>query len=299
MNQIPSFGYKTIITTDIVINKIYNDKIISLTEANLELNESYPNLFLELKSESNSKLSVLGVINSQEEIIKLELPNPKHSLIKPRNREQQFAAWALYNDDIPIVSLAGIAGSGKTLLALAAAIDKTMNKKYEKIIITRPMSQVGKYKLGALPGTVDEKFSPYLLNYTTNLSKITGQEIDPLDLNHFYRIEMVPLQLIRGASFHNTFIIADELQVCDVKEVLTLGTRVGENSKIILMGDLDQIDEDIRYQDTGLYKFIDSNICKKSSLVANIYLQKCERSVVSELFSSALGAKNEIQFQNL
>jgi PhoH-like ATPase len=106
-----------------------------------------------------------------------------------------------------------------------------------------------------------------------------------------YRIEFVPLQLIRGCSWHNAFIIADEVQTLNYHEMVTLGTRVGEGSKIVIMGDLAQRDEKIATDKTGIYRFVNSDQAKNSEFVASIELLKCERSAVAELFADVFDAK--------
>lgn len=171
-----------------------------------------------------------------------------------------------------------------TVLALAAAFSKMKDKVYDKIILTRPMSEVGKYKLGSLPGDANEKFSPYLLNYMTNLECFINPKYarDMLNQNKF---EIVPLQLMRGASFHNCFILADEMQVCDYMEILTVGTRIGEGSKIVIMGDLNQRDSNITREKTGLYKLFSDKRARESPLMVALELQKCERSKTAMFFA--------------
>jgi len=154
------------------------------------------------------------------------------------------------------------------------------------------MSQVGKRDLGILPGDISEKFNPYLMNYLCNIEQIIKFDkkshtklTDINDIFDRYNIQVVPLQVIRGASWVNTFIIADETQVLDYHEMATLGTRVGERSKIVILGDLNQRDEKIAIPSTGLYKFINSEKAMASPLVASIELLKCERGEISALFA--------------
>ena len=132
--------------------------------------------------------------------------------------------------------------------------------------------------------TYQEKFYPFLQNYITNLKHfIKGQDI--AHLLDQYRFRIVPLQLIRGASYINSLVIADEMQVCEDLEILTLGTRIGEGSKLVIMGDLDQRDEKIAKEKTGMWHLFHSQIAKSSSLVAAIELQTSERSPTARLFS--------------
>lgn len=206
--------------------------------------------------------------------------------IRPRNKEQRMALDALLDDNINVVVLTGRAGTGKTLLTLAAALKKFEEGKYDRLILTRSMSWVGRHGLGALPGDVDDKFGPYLQNYMSNIEVLLGGRHE--SVGHFieqYRIKFVPIQLIRGASWANALIIADEVQVLGYDEMVALGTRVGEGSKIVIMGDLGQRDEAIAREKTGIYKFVNHPKVKESPLVASIDLIKCERSPVAALFA--------------
>jgi len=206
--------------------------------------------------------------------------------IKPRNKEQRMALDALLDDRIKVVVLTGKAGTGKTLLTLAAAMQKSEEQKYGRMILTRSMSWVGRHGLGALPGDVDDKFGPYLQNYMCNIECLLGGRYSTIpDLVQQYRMDFVPIQLIRGASWAGAFIIADEVQVLDYDEMVALGTRVGEDSKLVIMGDLGQRDENIARENTGIHKFVNDPKVKASPLVASIDLIKCERSEVAALFA--------------
>lgn len=273
-------GFREFEVPQELIDSIHREGVIEPWDRRRAL---YPNLYLELKSMTNPKSTALCWVNEHGKIEKLDTPTA--STLRPRNREQVFALHALTQDEITVVVLTGIAGTGKTILTLAAALEKIQENRYKKVIITRPMSQVGQYKLGTLPGDVNEKFGPYLLNYLTNLEQFVGHRQIIQDLLQQCKFEITPLQLIRGASFNNCLVIADEMQVCNHMEILTLGTRIGENSKVVIMGDLNQRDEKIAREKTGLYKVLNDKKMKESELVAGIELQKCERSETARLFS--------------
>lgn len=243
--------------------------------------QAYPNKFVVLKSEDGSGSALARVAGSGFRM-NLIRDNLSASTIKPRNKEQAMAFDMLLDDSVTVCVLTGKAGSGKTILALAAALEKLEDGKYKRIILTRPMSQVGEFNLGILPGNVDEKFIPYLGNFQGNLQQL-GKDIKIL--MERYDVECIPLQLIRGCSFIDTYIICDEAQVMNEKDMLTLGTRVGDNSKLIIMGDLDQIDGKIKKEETGLYKLMNSETSKESPLVAAIELLKIERSATAKLFT--------------
>lgn len=203
--------------------------------------------------------------------------------VKPKkgNDEQLCALDALLDDSIPVVVITGLAGSGKTFLALGAALQKIEDGKYDKVVLSKPMTQIGE-EFGILPGEIGDKYLPYLGNYTSNLEQIFGQEIrNPAAIG----MDIQPLQFIRGISWAHKVVIADEVQSLGHHEMLTLGTRVGQGTKLILMGDLDQIDRPIARGETGLYELISHHQFASSPLTAVVNLTKVERSPVTELFT--------------
>lgn len=275
-----SVGFRTLEVSESKVEDIYaDDKII--VDKRLAL---YPNMYVELRSIEVEKHTALAKVSQDGEWIE-RIKQQDVNGLSPRNREQAFAIDALMNDDIPVVVLTGSAGTGKTIITLATAMQKIQDRKYSRCIVTRPMSQVTKYSFGALPGGIDEKFNPYLANYMTNLEQMTNNRGNVDHMIEQYNIEAIPLQFFRGASFNKCFIIADEMQVCNNMEILTVGTRVGEGSKIIIMGDLNQRDENIAKEKTGLHKLMSDKKVQESGLVATIQLQKCERSETARLFA--------------
>jgi PhoH-like ATPase len=264
-----------------VIDSLYENKVIPLWEEIADLPE---NVYLVCKDVSGQNSSALAKVE-RGEVVLLDV-NISCQNLSPKNKEQRMAMDALLDDNIKVVTLTGRAGTGKTLLTLAAALEAVEREKYKRIILTRPMSWVGKHGLGALPGDVDEKFRPYLQNYLCNLEFMLGGNPNAvIDLVQQYRIEFIPIQLIRGASWHDAFIIADEVQTLDHHEMVTLGTRVAERSKLVIMGDLGQRDEKIEKEKTGIYRFVNSGAAKRSPFVASLELIKSERSAVSQLFA--------------
>ena len=294
-------GVKVICTTKEVIDRLYSQESIAVDEFDKRLKlESQQNLYVVL---TNKVVSDNGeeISPSTSSAIGRVIGNRIHKIaitkelnvggIKARNKEQQMALDALTDDSIKAVTLTGPAGTGKTLLTIAAALAAVDRKAYSRIILTRPMTQVGKHELGILPGEIHDKFGPYLQNYMCNMEfllkdrKKTKGKVDLTDILDAYNMEFVPLQLIRGASWPDSFIIADEVQTLNYHEMLTLGTRVGENSKIVIMGDLAQRDEKIAKDKTGIWRFSNSDLAKSSKLVSHIELLKCERSEISKLFA--------------
>lgn len=210
--------------------------------------------------------------------------------IKAKNKEQEMAMDSLLDPNVEVVSLTGTAGTGKTLVVLASAIHLIEQGFYDKIIISRQMTQVGDIELGILPGEVNEKVNPYLLNYMGAFSYLLGRnrregKVTMEEVVNRYHVDVVPFQLIRGCSWLRSLVIIDEFQNCTGHEILTLGTRVGEGSKLVMMGDLGQRDINITKENTGLYKWINSPIAQESKLVSSVHLIKSERSEVCKLFA--------------
>lgn len=206
--------------------------------------------------------------------------------ISPKNKEQSFAIDALMHPDIPLVTLTGIAGSGKTFLTLMAAMDGAMTKKYSRIIISRSIQTVGN-DLGFLPGDLNEKMDPWLApikdNFQTMFNDITYFET----MKDKGQIEVAPLAFIRGRSFNESFVIVDEAQNATVHELKTLITRVGRDSKIVLLGDTDQIDTPyIDKVSNGLSIIVDR--FKGTELSAHVNIPYGQRSKLASLASNLL-----------
>lgn len=278
-------GVKIFELSHVFIDQIYASGRIDVPDKRINW---YPNQYIYLKANDTSQ--VKGAITRVSKDGKdLELIREKEVSafgLRPKNKEQVMAMSGLLDDNIKLCTLTGRAGTGKTICTIAAALQKIDEKIYDRIIITKPMSQVTGYDLGALPGGVDEKFGPYLENYVSNIQQLVGNKKGTAqDLIQMYKMQAMPMQLIRGASWVRTFIIADECQVLNHHEMLTLGTRVGEGSKLVVMGDLGQRDEDIAREDTGLHHIINSKRMKESPLTCHIELIKSERSPLSELFA--------------
>jgi PhoH-like ATPase len=292
----------------LIPNKLYETGRVSIEVLSTGRELAFPNSFFVLKYDGQPSL-LARVSPDGKDLLLIRQDKLEASGIRPRNKEQAMALSTLLDDKVPVQILAGKAGTGKTLLTLAAAMAKIEERVYDKIILTKPMSQVGQYDLGILPGTIEEKFAPFLINYASNVEQLLGNP-DPghgkrtrkkeetesglkgvmADFFNHYRVEMVPLQLLRGASFQKAFIIADEIQVLGHHEMLTLGTRVAAGSKLVLMGDLDQRDEKIARTATGLHKIITDPKMQASPLVSYLELLKVERGPVAELFSSVFEA---------
>ena len=222
-------------------------------------------------------VNVLGRHTEDGQIVRLDKKTAMK--IKERNIEQAFALNALLNDDITVVTLQAKAGAGKTLLAVAAALQKVKDKKYKKIVIARPVISVGK-DIGHLPGEMEEKMAPWMKPIMDNIEIIASNGgYTETDLAKY--LEISPLAYIRGRSFSNAFIIIDEAQNLTPLEIKTIATRVGEGSKIVFTGDVSQIDiPTLDESSSGFTHLI--NKFKEESLHAHIQLSKSERSVTAD-----------------
>jgi len=212
--------------------------------------------------------------------------------VRPRNAEQTFALRALLDPEISLVTIAGKAGTGKTLLALAAALEQS--SRYQQILLARPIVPLSNRDLGFLPGDIRDKLEPYMQPLFDNLNVIKNQ-FDRADrlysriqrLQEEERLVITPLSYIRGRSLQKMFFIVDEAQNLTPHEVKTIITRAAEGTKIVLTGDLHQIDQP--YLDglsNGLSHLI--NRMKDQSIYAHITLEKGERSPLADLASQLL-----------
>lgn len=245
-----------------------------------------PNEFVVLRNESTQQSCIARYNHKENTIEKVEEHLNRSIDVQARNKEQKFALDLLTRDNVPLVTLSGLAGSGKTYLTLMAAISGLNDKKYDRIVMTRSIQPVGK-EMGFLPGDLDEKMDPWLAPIVDNFRQAFN------DLTYFEmmrkkgQFEVAPLSYIRGRTFANTFFIVDEAQNLTVHELKTIVTRLGEGSKIVLLGDLDQIDTP--YIDTlsnGLTVFIEK--MKSSHLSGHITLQRGERSELATAISKMI-----------
>jgi len=254
--------------------------------------------FKEIKPEANecfifkgNNSSVLARYDSKDKRIKRVEKKPAYG-IKPRNAEQTFSLNVLMDPDIQLVALTGKAGTGKTLLALAAAIE--MHKSFDQILLARPIVALSNRDLGFLPGDASEKINPYMQPLFDNLSVIKhafnprSQEYQKIEeLQKDEKLVITPLAYIRGRSLSNSFFIIDEAQNLTPHEIKTIITRAGEGTKMIFTGDLQQIDSPyLDMKSNGLSYMVDH--MKNQELFAHINLVKGERSYLAELASNLL-----------
>lgn len=290
--QAPADIYKgTRMVEDIpttVIDQLYA-KPFELDAAVIDVDQ--PLLSNEYLIMKNGSKSALGVFLPQTRSIR-RIDTQTCYGIRPRNAEQCFAMDALTNQDLPLVTITGKAGTGKTLLALAAALEK--RRYFRQIFISRPSVPLSNKDIGFLPGDIQSKLDPYMQPLYDNLSVIenskngkNGNGRRVKDLLDEEKIVITPLSYIRGRSIVKVFFIVDEAQNLTPHEVKTIITRAGEGTKIIFTGDIYQIDHPyLDSQSNGLSYLIEK--MKGQNLYTHINLEKGERSELSDLAISLL-----------
>ncbi|MDR1699451.1 MAG: PhoH family protein [Prevotellaceae bacterium] len=247
-----------------------------------------PNDYFVLKSERST---ILAKYNPFLRVVQ-KVAKEKSFGIEARNAEQAFALDALLNDDIKLVGITGKAGTGKTLLALAASLQKSQS--YKQILLARPIVGLSNKDLGFLPGDEKEKISPYMQPLFDNLAVIRNQfssasrEYSAIqDMQISGKLVIEALAYIRGRSLSETYFIIDEAQNLTPHEVKTIITRAGEGTKVVFTGDVQQIDSPyLDMQSNGLVYMIDK--MKGQDIFAHVNLVKGERSKLSELASNLL-----------
>lgn len=260
----------------------------SIPEAGILGNKKTANGYYVLK---NGKTSSLAYYNPVTDHIDRVDKNYVYG-IKAKNAEQAFAFHALLNNNIKLVALQGVAGTGKTLLALASALEQ--HNQYQQIILARPLVPLSNKEIGFLPGDANDKIAPYMEPLWDNLKFIKSQ-FGENEKKHRAIVEMekegklviTPLAFIRGRSLSNILFIIDEAQNLTPHEVKTIITRAGENTKIVFTGDLKQIDTPyLDEHSCGLAYIIDR--LQNQPLFANVKLEKGERSELANLANDLL-----------
>ena len=253
--------------------------------------ELFPNQFVVIQDRENASRQALGMRDGLENRIRpLRMHEKNVSGIGPRNKEQRFALELLMDDNIRLVTMIGGAGTGKTLLALAAGLTKVLDETiYTRLSVTRPVIPLGR-DLGFLPGTKEEKMDPWMKPVMDNLEYIfsnrhRGQGESPFETLMNQRVlEVEPITYIRGRSMPNQFFIVDEAQNLTPHEAKTIITRVGEGTKVVFTGDPSQIDHPyLDSRSNGLTHVVER--FKHIPLAGHITLLKGERSELAELAS--------------
>ena len=273
-------GYKEHVVAPQVIDALFLDGVLALED-----NLGHPNECLILTD--GGKKSGLARITPQGDEIRRILSLPREVWgIRPRNKEQMFALELLLDPEIMLVTLSGSAGTGKTLLALAAGLRQVCDEgSFRKLLVARPVFPMGR-DIGYLPGDVNEKLRPWMQPIYDNLELLVGSQDGKPDAPYKYLfdkglMQVEPLTYIRGRSIPQQFLIVDEAQNLTPHEVKTILTRAGENTKIVLTGDPNQIDNPyVDSTSNGLTYVIER--FKKDSLAGHITMTKGERSRLAE-----------------
>lgn len=271
-----------------LIRRFYEPpNVVTADEISLE-KKPYANEYFILKNHSSS---VLAHFSPAGRVMERVTKKPAYG-IEPRNAEQTFALDALMRTEIPVVTLTGKAGTGKTLLALAAALQQRQN--YSQIYLARPVVPLGNRDIGYLPGDVQSKLDPYMQPLWDNLAviknKFGSESSENARINEMIQNEkllITPLAYIRGRSLDKIFFIVDEAQNLTPHEIKTIITRAGEGAKMVFVGDIYQIDSPyLDSQSNGLTYLVDR--MKGQELFAHVNLLKGERSALAELASNLL-----------
>lgn len=254
----------------------------------IDLQDTKNNHYLIIKSDRSS---VLAYFNSKTQKVE-RIDKQTCYKITPRNSEQVFALHALLNEDVKLVSLQGVAGTGKTLLALAGALHQ--KRLYKQIYLTRPTIPLNGKDLGFLPGDLNSKLIVYMDGFFDNI-KVIQNKYKETDKEYKFiadcikeeKVIITPLAYIRGRSISNVIFIIDESQNLTPLEIKTIVTRAGEGTKIVFTGDIHQIDTPyLDSQSNGLSHLIDK--MKNQSIYAHVTLEKGERSELATIASDLL-----------
>ena len=295
-------GFVTHLVDDQTIDHFYVGESIYVDEE--ERPNLKPNQFVMLVSSTNEKKTALARFITYSWALQ-PVQEYKRGLwgVRARNKEQSFALDLLMDPTVQIVSLIGKAGSGKTLLAIAAGLEQVVSNQtsmsaafkgkislegeYKRLVVSRPVQPMGK-DIGFLPGTMEDKMKPWLAPIEDNLKFLTGDDNSTLEMYMEKGIiEMEALTYIRGRSIANAFIIIDEAQNLSRHEVKTILTRAGEGTKIVLTGDVEQIDNIyVNETSTGLVHAVER--LKGFEIAGHITLRKGERSKLATIAAKSL-----------
>ena len=281
-------GFKEIDLDPADIDRFYKDRGLELPDTF----KFFANQYLILKDKANPNHSAIGRFDGKlNKIVPLISPTESVWGIHPRNMEQSFAFDALLNDEMLFVSLVGKAGTGKTLLALAAGLHKTLDEgRFQRLLVSRPIFPMGR-DIGYLPGDVEQKLNPWMQPIFDNVEFLLGADKKAAgraqELINQGMLNIEPLTYIRGRSIPNQYLIVDESQNLTPHEIKTIVTRAGQGTKVVLTGDSYQIDNPyIDASNSGLTYSVER--FKGQRIAAHVSLTKGERSELAELAANIL-----------
>lgn len=284
--------YEGMISLDVnpeMIDIFYKEKSLQLPE---EIYTPIANQYLIMRDSSNANHSAIGRYDMKlNRVVPLITPAESIWGIHPRNVEQSFALDCLLNDEILFVSLVGKAGTGKTLLALAAGLYKTLDEgRFHRLLVSRPIFPMGR-DIGYLPGDVEQKLNPWMQPIFDNVEFLMGSDKKAAgrarELINQGMVNIEPLTYIRGRSIPNQYLIVDEAQNLTPHEIKTIVTRAGQGTKVVLTGDCYQIDNPyVDSANSGLTYSVER--FKNHPISAHMSLTKGERSELAELAANIL-----------
>jgi PhoH-like ATPase len=280
-------GHREIDVPPTIIEEFYAEKIITSDTFALKANQ-----YVVMRDSSNPAHSAIGRYSEKEGgIVPIMVPNESIWGIHPRNVEQTFAMDCLLNDEILFVSLVGKAGTGKTLMALAAGLFKTLDEgRFQRLLVSRPIFPMGR-DIGYLPGDVEQKLNPWMQPIFDNVEFLMGADKKAAgraqELINQGMLNIEPLTYIRGRSIPNQYLIVDEAQNLTPHEIKTIVTRAGQGTKVVLTGDAYQIDNPyVDSATSGLTYSVER--MKGQRISAHVTLSKGERSELAELAANIL-----------
>lgn len=279
-------GYLELDLSPDQIDRFYREKKL-VPDMKLKANE-----YVIMKDSSNENHSAIGRFSAAEQaIIPLISPNDGIWGIHPRNVEQSFALDSLLNDEMLFVSLVGKAGTGKTLLAIAAGLHKTLDEgRFQRLLVSRPIFPMGR-DIGYLPGDIEQKLNPWMQPIFDNVEFLMGADKKAAgraqELINQGMLNIEPLTYIRGRSIPKQYLIVDEAQNLTPHEIKTIVTRAGRGTKVVLTGDVYQIDNPyVDSANSGLTYAVER--FKGHPIAGHITLTKGERSELAELAANIL-----------
>jgi PhoH-like ATPase len=289
-------GWRELDVPAAAVDTLFDDGELEPPDGLAERDEAlFPNQYVMLRSQDNPSHTALSRFDAEAGKL-LALSRLRKGVwgIRPRNREQQFALDLLLDDRIKLVTLVGMAGTGKTLLGIAAGLQRTVEEKsFGKLLVSRPIFPLGR-DIGYLPGDIEDKLNPWMQPIFDNIELLMGITREDRHKGRDYQelidmgyVEIEPLTYIRGRSIPNQFMLVDEAQNLTPHEVKTILTRCGEDTKIVLTGDAYQIDNPyVDSSNNGLTYVVER--FKGQAMAGHVTLYKGERSPLAEIAAELL-----------